>query len=248
MKTKEQVRALNALVFRHYIDLRDREELRYQSFMKYAYFLIIWFLSGLLLMKGIYGVPDSLPGAYFPTIGFVVWAGVMGSTCSILVRFINLDVSNRPLVAHVESALKTGFGAIVVGSILSLLAYAALAGGAVKSDLLPEFISSRSAVVMVETVPTNIPQSTNESTNEPQDIAMPRDRVEEGRIKNYRNRTELDAKYLDKTKGAEEGLLLRLMRDMMPVSSKSLALLLVWCFFAGYSQTWILDRIKKSLG
>ena len=254
---KSELRAMLALAFQRYFEVRDIDAKRRRSFMSYVVFLTLWVVIGLLLIAYSYGSAgfqewlrallhlNKFPH-YFPTISYVIWAGVIGSVTGILVKFINLNSVDGALVSEAESALRSGPAALAVGAALSLVTFCAFASGTIRGDLFPEFISSRQIAAKDLTTIAKVESNNSpQADNAPAKVAAPPAGHSEWINTLKEDTMKEDERFHGSNLDGESYYLFANMRELLPSSSKNLALLLLWCFIAGYSQTWILNWLKK---
>jgi hypothetical protein len=227
---RDLAQSILSIVYRRYFELRDKEHIRRVQFRRCSLLLMLWLVLGLFGVKYCYG-PQATISVYFPTIALVIWCGVMGSLVNIIVRVINVDLKNSTLVASAESALASGMGSAAVGAVLSCLVYIIFAAGLLRGDVFPNFVSTH-------------PQGTRAVSGNAEVMTYANDLSEQDleRIRQLSRNSDLEVR--SKDLDAEMSYVFLLMRDLMPLNGQNFAKLLFWCFLAGYSQGWVLDRLK----
>jgi hypothetical protein len=259
---RDELEVMLAKMYYSYSIIRDKERKRRWAVNLVTLMTALFFVVGLFLIRQQYGRPITLPESllhkafpvYFPLTGFVVWAGFMGGFMSLIVRLVSIPTKGdeETLLAELETVIKTLYASPVIGAIFALLLYLALAAQLLTGSFFPTLAPLKTSNVTTSSQPKKAASNTNElsKTSAPASSASP------GRGKVKITPASGPAKALPPEKAApqvevqasnrdyELNLIRKDLNEVLPQDGKNFALLLVWCFIAGYAQTFVPDKLK----
>ena len=203
-------------LYYYYSIIRDKEEKRRYAIQWVTLFTTLSAVTGLLLLFNAYGPPAQsehpLIRPYFPLTGFVIWAGLVGGMMSLLVRLVNIPTKGDESTLVAE--LETAIRTMWTGPVM----------GAVFAVIL--HLTFAAGLVQGAIIPTLKSVKVAPVAPIREGPPAPPWQVKAAKVDDDPARTELGQQ----------------METFLPTDGKNLALLLVWCFLAGYSQTLVPDK------
>ncbi len=214
---RQDIISLLTQYYQSYCIVLDKEQRRNAVIYYLATFIVVTFLSGIAAVVLNYSGLQASFKPYFPVLGLVIWAGVLGGAVSVVLRLSNMETrdQDQTLIVEFDKAIKASFIAPLTGCVFATVLYVVFCAHLVDGSIFPNMSTP---AVSQDATTENALYIAAES---PGTVDVQGDQA-----RDQQKRTGIQ------------------ITRMNPRTSKDFSLILVWSFIAGFFERFVPDMLS----